>query len=132
MKQIFLCFFTSSGVLLSSQNLNAQTFEEEIWTGMITHPDGMTSDVRYDVKIIGFTLSITMKSKTMPDLLLDEISLGKEKLSFSYFTGSLNQLLTGSAEGPLIFRALQWYRWDGMGNYNDSSQRFDMILEKRI
>jgi hypothetical protein len=117
-------------VLLSSQNLNAETFEEEIWTGMITHPDGMTSDVRYDVRIIGFTLSITMMSKTMGDLLLDEISLGKEKFSFSYFTGSLINCSLDLQKGRSYSGHCNGT--DGTGNYNDSSQRFDMILEKRI
>ncbi len=89
MKLMFLCFFTSFVVLLFSQNLSAKTIEEGIWTGTITHPDGMSSEVRYDVKIIGFTLSKTITSQTMGDLPLDEIGLGMEKLSFSYFTGSL-------------------------------------------
>lgn len=89
MIQIFLWFIAGSVVLLSSQNLNAQTIEEGIWTGTLTHPDGMTSEVKYDVKIIGDALSIVMKSKTMGDYPLDDIDLGKAKLSFSFFTGSL-------------------------------------------
>jgi hypothetical protein len=89
MKRIFLCLCIISPFILCSQNLIAQTIKAGIWTGTITDPDGKTSEVKYDVKIIGDALSIVMKSKTMGDYPLDDIDLGKAKLSFSFFTGSL-------------------------------------------
>jgi hypothetical protein len=65
MKQIFSCLFTISVFILLSQNLIAQAIEAGIWTGAVAHPDGKTSEVKYDVQIIGDTLSIIMKSRTM-------------------------------------------------------------------
>ncbi len=87
MKQILFCFFTISVLLLSSQDFNAQAIEAGIWKGTITHPDGMTSEVKNDVKIIEDTLSITMKSKTMGDLPLHEINLGKGNYHFLFSQG---------------------------------------------
>jgi hypothetical protein len=89
MKHLFISFITIAGFILSSQNLNAQSIESGTWTGTITHPDAKTSEVKYEVKIIGDTLSITMKSKTTGDLPFDQINLDKGKLSFSFITGAL-------------------------------------------
>jgi len=106
--KLFRIFVIAILVLLFFSSIPfAQSIKVGTWTGTMTPPNGETSDVKYEVEIIGDSLSITLISAAMGNFPLQDIQLEKGKLVFSWNPGlqidcSLNLQNDGRYEGQCI------------------------------